>query len=264
MTTYRKTVHEVIGVKERDIDIIVTRQSVWETASSPIHLPSNVDLAGHWPFNEGSGMIAYDHSKYGNHGTLVNMEEEDWVDGVVGKCLDFDGVNDYIKIPHSAELGSDVSRTISFWIKAPLSQPDDYPRVISKPITYYLFKQVGLNRLMCRIYDGANVGEVRIDNLFDDTLHFGTVVIDRTNQKMHGYLDSVLVATDGDISNVGDTSGTNNLTIGGHEGSHPLDGLMDEVRIYNRALTAGEIKALYLFPSGPTTWSENKIIQKDE
>jgi len=34
MTTYKIAVHEVLGVKERDIDIVVTVQSVWETTSS--------------------------------------------------------------------------------------------------------------------------------------------------------------------------------------------------------------------------------------
>jgi len=34
MTTYKKAVHEVIGTKERDIDILITRQSTWETTST--------------------------------------------------------------------------------------------------------------------------------------------------------------------------------------------------------------------------------------
>lgn len=34
MTTHKKAVHEVIGVKERDVDIVVTVQSVWETTST--------------------------------------------------------------------------------------------------------------------------------------------------------------------------------------------------------------------------------------
>ena len=56
-------------------------------------------LVGYWPFNEGSGTTAKDISDYGNHGTLYgSMTDDDWVQGVTGTALDFDGVDDYVQI----------------------------------------------------------------------------------------------------------------------------------------------------------------------
>ena len=46
-------------------------------------------------FDEGYGNITYDTSGNNNHGTLYNGPK--WVDGIMGKALSFDGVNDYVE-----------------------------------------------------------------------------------------------------------------------------------------------------------------------
>ena len=70
-------------------------------------------LVGYWRFDEGSGSIAYDYSGNGNNGTLINGPT--WVDGILGKALEFDGVNDYVNIPDSSSL--DINGTgITFMV----------------------------------------------------------------------------------------------------------------------------------------------------
>ncbi len=65
--------------------------------SLSVHSALDVGLIAHWSFNEGFGFTANDSSGNGNTGTLVNGPA--WVDGKLGKALDFSGSNDYVLIP---------------------------------------------------------------------------------------------------------------------------------------------------------------------
>jgi len=80
-------------------------------------LPSDESLVGYWAFDDGSGSVAVDGSGNGNDGTLVNMEDADWVDGVVGKALNFDVGDGPVNLPASSVIASNEI-TISFWASA--------------------------------------------------------------------------------------------------------------------------------------------------
>ena len=82
-------------------------------------LEADEHTVGLWHFDEGTGNEARDASENGNDGTLMNMEEEDWVDGKYGKALKFDGEDDYVASSFAFNPGSN-SHTIEFWMKAPL------------------------------------------------------------------------------------------------------------------------------------------------
>src|SRR3989338_5705843 len=64
-------------------------------------------LVGHWKFDEGTGLSAGDSSGNNNTGTLVNGPT--WTTGKIGQALNFDGVDDYVKIPGTATLMSNFS-----------------------------------------------------------------------------------------------------------------------------------------------------------
>jgi hypothetical protein len=72
-------------------------------------------LAGYWKFDEGSGTVASDSSNNGNTGTLVNGPQ--WVDGIRGNALTFDGVDDYVDVLDSNNLDVSQSITIEAWVK---------------------------------------------------------------------------------------------------------------------------------------------------
>ncbi|MFH1671074.1 MAG: hypothetical protein ABIA92_05860, partial [Patescibacteria group bacterium] len=82
-------------------------------------------LVGYWKFDEGSGDKAYDSSRYGNDGTLTNMEEADWVDmtgtGITKfynpYALDFDGVNEYMDAGDSESLDLTGDATFCAWAR---------------------------------------------------------------------------------------------------------------------------------------------------
>jgi WD40 repeat protein/Flp pilus assembly protein TadD len=78
-------------------------------------------MVGWWKFDEGSGTIANDASGNSYHGRLNNMDDSSWVEGVTGRGLQFDGVNDYVLVP-ALSLYTDTL-TISAWIKRDGTQP---------------------------------------------------------------------------------------------------------------------------------------------
>ena len=90
-------------------------------------------LVAHRKFNEGSGDKAVD-SVGEIDGSLVNFDAPDvaWVDGVQGKALKLDGVNDHITLPASAAL--DLQQfTISTHIKAENYAQDAF--LLKRPLT---------------------------------------------------------------------------------------------------------------------------------
>ncbi|MEM3698073.1 MAG: G1 family glutamic endopeptidase [Candidatus Bathyarchaeia archaeon] len=80
-------------------------------------------LVGYWKLDEGSGTIASDSSDNGNIGTLINGPQ--WIDGVVGTALAFDGIDDYVHVPSSNSLtitGNQI--TVEMWLR-PATLLDD-------------------------------------------------------------------------------------------------------------------------------------------
>ena len=97
--------------------------------SDTIRAQLSDSLVSYWSFNEGTGTTAYDQWE-GNNGTLTNFDVGSaWKSGgdcVSGKCLEFDGDNDYVDIVDSSDFDIDRNLTIETWVK---------PRSISpKPI----------------------------------------------------------------------------------------------------------------------------------
>ncbi|MDD5505389.1 MAG: DUF2341 domain-containing protein, partial [Candidatus Omnitrophica bacterium] len=86
------------------------------SASNPIYVSKPGEgLVGYWKFDEGAGLMAYDSSGYGNTGALYpqNKNMPLWLSqGKYGACIYFDGIDDYIRatVP---DLGTNY--TMAFW-----------------------------------------------------------------------------------------------------------------------------------------------------
>jgi hypothetical protein len=72
-------------------------------------------LVGWWKFDEGAGTRAADSSGHGFHGTLVGGPA--WVDGVVGKALELDGIDDYVDLGNGSQFAITGPITICARIK---------------------------------------------------------------------------------------------------------------------------------------------------
>jgi len=216
-------------------------------------------LVGAWKFDEGSGTIAYDSSGNNNHGTLYNGSNvcsnpptsgcPTWVDGKFGKALQFDGIDDYVEAPDSPNLDLPTSYTISAWVYGTFQKPDDNPwnTVVVKgwPDNYGLWIHKNLFLHHCATISNErqciNSAEgivpqnqwihvaATFDGIYMRTYLNGTKVVE-------GYYPGTLSTSDAP------------LRIGRHiPGWAYMNGIIDEVLIFNRALTDEEIKDLYSY-----------------
>jgi len=85
----------------------------WNSVIDPWNLSS--PSMGNWQMDEGSGTTTADSSGNGNTGTLTNGPT--WADGMSGKCLNFDGIDDYVSVPDAASLDFTNAMTVAAWVK---------------------------------------------------------------------------------------------------------------------------------------------------
>lgn len=203
------------------------------------------------PMNEGSGTIAYDQSTYKNNGTLLPVgSEPQWVNSkspAYGKALSFDGTNDYVSIPSSASLRP-TRITLSMWLKfnATTGTYQDVYDTDTYSSAYGLCIEVTPTLTGAYI----SLGHVIYELYFAYTFVLGTyyhygMTYDGTNIKV--YINSFLVATFS-VSGAPDMiwNPASSIIFGSTaSATYRFKGDLDEVRIYNRALTQSEITVLY-------------------
>ncbi len=73
-------------------------------------------LVGWWKLDDGSGDTAADSSDFGYHGTLNNGPQ--WVAGKVGGALQLDGVDDFVEVPVAEDLSVGTGVTLMLWLNA--------------------------------------------------------------------------------------------------------------------------------------------------
>jgi prepilin-type N-terminal cleavage/methylation domain-containing protein len=211
-------------------------------------------LVGYWSFDEGSGTTARDLSGFGNNGTLNNFNftsTSGWTTGKIGGALIFDGSNDWVRVSSSNSL--DINKNISVFAWVNRSRIVDWERVVGKFYwsggnTGSWELDLGQGYLVCRfningtwVYANAPAGT----NNATGTWYFVGCVYD--GSRLYNYVNGELKATSIASGNI--TTTTYPLAIGttsdGASIQNVIQGIIDEVRIYNRALSAAEIKTLY-------------------
>jgi hypothetical protein len=208
------------------------------------------------PMDEGSGTIAYDYSGYGNNGTLYSGYTicsnpptsgcPTWVDGKIGKALSFDGVNDYVRISESPSLKITRAITIEAWVY-PTKVADLWQQIVGKRdannIGGYLLQLTASNRFIFYIYSGGWRWIYATTLPANNTWFHVLGTFDGSSLKIYvnGNLEGTIPFS-GTINDV-----TSDVSIGNsYAGSSEyFNGIVDEVRIYNRALSEEEIKELY-------------------
>jgi hypothetical protein len=228
--------------------------SVFASSLATKSASAQTGLVGYWKFDEGTGTTASDSSGNGNHGTLMNGPI--WIDGKRLKALDFDGVDDYVEVPHSTTL-TFPNFTLEAWIYLRTDIGNEQRRIISKQYTEqrsYSFDIFGNgysgstgNQLVLSIGNGATwINFMSTTHLTKETWYYVVGTHEGTTSKIYinGGLDKEGTTT---------TQTTDNpapLTIGcshetGPENPHIsafFPGIIDDVRIYDRALSQQEIQ----------------------
>ena len=217
-------------------DLIAAAASVTVTAEG---------LIAHWSFDEGSGSTANDSSGNGNTGTLVNSPA--WVDGKLGKALDFSGSNEYVLIPHSdvIDFGANEDFSISLWFKDSTTSGSEMLEKQSGAVFYQIRAPSASGDLKFQVDDGVDQDSFNssVGDLADGLWHH-VVFIRDYDTSITAYVDGVFAGSDTAVS-AGSIANTADLRLGRGTGSGDYDGLLDEVQFYNRVLTAQEVADLF-------------------
>lgn len=228
--------------------------------------PAAADIlpTGTWQFNEGSGTVAHDVSGHHNDGTISG--DAAWTQGRFGGGLAFDGNTGVVDVPENPIFDS-PSVTVSAWVKAPGS-PGDFKYIVAKGANGCLAASYGLYSGPnggLEFYAGYNGGASWTTSpdagtgVWDGQWHSVIGTYDGSTVRL--YVDGVQVGS-GTASPSGISYGepnSNDLLIGNYDGcGGALDftGLIDQVRVFNRALGPQEIHAAvtvskYLPPFSP-------------
>jgi hypothetical protein len=201
--------------------------------------PASAALVGWWQFDETSGNVAADSSGQGNDGTIVGTPQ--WVPGKIGGALQFNG-STYVNCGNKPSLNIRNQITMAFWFKV---------QAFTNTWEAFLAKSDGAYRASRG--DGTGNGThmgISGSNYFnaptiitDNQWHHYCSTYDGTTAII--YIDGRVDAQATYSGQIGDSSAYN-LYIGENSGAtgRMLHGLLDDVQIYDQALTAAEIQKI--------------------
>jgi len=219
------------------------------STKSVIALPT--DYIAYWKFDEGSGSSVADSSSNNNTCTINGAT---WTsDCKLGYCLSFDGINDYIDCGNDT-INPSKELTVSAWVKFTGTQAQCIVCKEQQLSPYYGwsvygedpwgYSDSGVTFLVRSTGGSATLGNH--ENIFynDGKWHHVAVTFSSLNNVAKIYVDGFF-KSGSEIGNA--TLNTAfNLVIGSRDKlSGFFNGIIDEVKIYNRALTAYEINPEY-------------------
>jgi len=198
-------------------------------------------LVLHLTFDEDKGQTVPDGSMYSNHGEIKGNPK--WVDGKFGRALEFDGTGDSVLIKNSNSLDIKKAITMSMWVYAKSSAEIKHAGIEKGgwEVGEYSLYPIYEGGTVIQFFDlppACGDAAIKGPSIAGDW-HYLVGTWDGKNISL--YIDGELVksgACDGELK-----SSNQPLHIGSRLGAERfLTGIVDEVRIYNRALTKDEIK----------------------
>ena len=226
-----------------------TTQTEAADKDKPKTLDTDPNLAGWWQFDEASGKITPDSSKHSRNGTLKGelSFDKDSAKGRTGKAMKFDN-NGYVEITKYKGVIGTKPRTVAAWIKTEVDEgeiiswgEDDF----GKMFTFCFIRgRIGIK---------PNGGYYYMNEPVDDDKwhHVAVVVKEAELPNLH---DDVVLYKDGIIAEVHDiglldlwpvdTGSDMDVRIG-----QGFEGLIDDVRIYDRVFSEEEVMALFKLQS---------------
>ncbi len=205
-------------------------------------------LVGAWSFDEPSGPTVADASGRANPGTISGATRN--VAGRFGGALTFDGVNDMVTVSDAASLDLTTGMTLEAWVN---------PSALGSAWRTAMLKEGGGLSYALYAHDGAGHSAGYIDQGTDRDVvspaalplnAWSHLAVSYDGGTMRLYVNGAQVATRAQTGAI--VASTGPLRFGGNSvWGEWFAGRLDELRVYNRALTAAEVAADVDRPVGP-------------
>ncbi len=197
-------------------------------------------LIAHWKFDENNGTIAYD-SVNSNNGTFgTGLSSPTWVSGKNNSGLNFDG-NDYISTSSNIGISGNTSRTITGWFRQTSTAKKNIVGWGAQ-VTGQCFDIIADNgHIYGHFYgSGYDTATGAPSYLLNTWYHFA-LTYDGSSAKF--YLNGI--HTNSKTLTLNTSNSVFYIGAGAWTNTNYFNGLIDEVKIYNTALTAEEVKQDY-------------------
>jgi len=205
--------------------------------------PQRPGVVAGWEFDESGTLDADDSSTNNNNGSLLNMSPKPTrIAGVSGNALWFDGVNDYVSVPNSSSLSMTDGLSLSMWVY------QDAPSIaggnaLSKSGAYK-FGPESSGKYSFRVKTtGGNWSNQFIES--NSTVSLNTWVHLAATYDAQTHVSRIYI--NGVLDSESDTAITGNMQPNqrdlwiGRGGVPYFEGAIDNVKIYDRALTGEEV-----------------------
>ena len=232
--------------------LIMTAQMIYSQV--PSYVPTN-GLIGYWPFNGN----ANDQSGNGNNGIVISGLLSNDRFGNANSSYYLNGQTDYIKVPSVSSMLPN-RLTLSAWVKIPSNYTGNNgiaPIIRSRFYGYILLFDLSNGSIIHVLHHNSSATTTTNtpSNINDNQWHQIVGTFDGTNNKL--YLDGQLISTTvtTTLSNLYYVS--DGPVTFGRDGNNPstatamYQGWIDDIGIWNRALTPSEIQLLYTGCSTP-------------
>lgn len=214
-------------------------------------------LVGHWKFDEGAGTTAGDSSGNNNTGILTNGPT--WTTGKIGGAVNIGGGSQQVTVPDTASLDVTGTLTVSLWIK-PTTLPTGNAGFLSKAAggdrAYSLNGNLSSSSKQPQFWisrdgDSSTKNTVTGTNILTTNTWYHVVGVFQPSVSAQLYMNAAVNAqiTTGIYASIHNSAAP--LRIGfNSDTSESFNGAIDDVRVYNRALTASEVQTIYNLGSG--------------
>ncbi|MCM1987224.1 LamG domain-containing protein [Methanococcoides seepicolus] len=239
-------------------------------AEAPTIQPIEEDgLILYLPLDENEGSEIYDYSGRSYYGSTYGA---DWTEGMDNSCLEFDGLTDYVKIPDTSSTFEEGDHTFTLWVKS--TGVRDSKKYI---LCHYNWRLGWRSDSTLRFTvgrmndkDGPSYSiDAEVPELKNDWIHLAGVYKPSENKIMFYVNGEYAGEKDIGEDRIWADYGNRDLLVGTskHGAATFFEGQVDEVRIYDRALSQqeiGEIMSRSLGLSGISSYHNSISIEKDE
>ena len=204
---------------------------------------ATAELVGHWRFDEGTGDAVNDSSGNGNNGTLIDSVQ--WADGQIGSALKFDGTPGYVLIPHgdSLKLINQGDYTITMWFR------QDVVTGIANLLQQTDVNGTGRTLLLADAAAGIRAylgGTSTLSGVIEEAglwYHVAMVVTEGgAADTIEFYINGEQAGTPAQV-NSEDCEGDYLIGTNKDLNGRWINGLVDDMRFYNHALSEAEVLA---------------------